>query len=88
MDGTNAKTGVEHEILKVYTLEEKLKHRWCSKQGGLGVIIPPEKFQIYSLWNAISCISARHFQEINMKENASGVGRATFLFLTTLFKVS
>ena len=87
MDGTNAKIGVEHETLKVYTVGEKLKHRWCSKQGGLGVY-SPRKVQIYSLWNAISCISARHFQEINMKENASGGGRGTFLFLTTLFKVS
>ena len=49
MDGANAKTGVEHETLKVYTGEEKLKHRWCSKQGGLGVYSPRKVSDLQSL---------------------------------------
>ena len=87
MDGTTAKTGVEHEILKVYTLEEKLKHRWCSKQGGLGVYSPRKVSNLQSL-KCYFLHFCKAFSGNKHKENASGVGRGTFLFLTTLFKVS
>ena len=40
---------------------------------------PPEKFLVYSLRNAMSCVFRGHFQEISTKENAvRGAGKSTF----------
>ena len=84
MNGPNTKTGVEREILKVYTVEEKHSTDGALNKGVWG-IFPQKILNLLSLkCHFLRFCKALIFQEINMKENASGAGRGTFLFFTTL----
>ena len=80
MNGTNTKTGADCGILKVYSLEEKLKHRRRFKQGGSGGIFP-RKFLKLQSWKCYFLRFHKAFSG-NKQEGKCFRGREGYIFVS------